>query len=162
MSGIQKLQFSLTKKIIMAHVSYVFLFRFFVSGNCNFWFSDMFPAKPIQGLGSICFFVFLCFINIRRYGSYRVTVQNFTVPNFQWLRPGSQWNLPGYQSRQRETAERSPPCSGGLKGLTWKNPWNTPRGHFLGNGGWLGNMIAKICTSIGFNMLQNLKYYFYI
>ena len=137
-----------------------FFFRFFVSGNCNFWFSDMFPAKPIQGLGSICIHLFFAFFISLTYWEKGVTVQNFTVPNFQWLRAGSQWNLPGYQSRQRETAERSPPCSGGLKGLTWKNPWKTPRGHFLGNGGWLGNMIAKICTSIGFNMLQNFKYYF--
>lgn len=40
----------------------------------------------------------------------------------------TQWILPGYQSLQRETAERSPPCSGGLKGLTWKNPWKLQGG----------------------------------
>ena len=122
-----------SQKKTMAHVSYVFLFRFFVSGNCNFWISDMSPAKPIQALGSICFFAF--FISLT-YGDMGVLSFRIQVPNFQWLRPGSQGNLPGYQSLQRETAERSPPCSGGLKGwVQWKNPWKTQGGTFLHNGG---------------------------
>ena len=43
----------------------LFFFNFFfaslVRENCNFWIPDMFSGGPIQGLRSICFFVFILF-----------------------------------------------------------------------------------------------------